>query len=328
MFRKKKNSQKMPAWRDSNGKINCPGDNCRQECDDTCPIWLNTCALEALTQSQTETAISRLRQAILLAPDFADAYSNLGSAYGMSNRHKEAYDAFSKALELREGYPQALQGLIIAEKNLGMYEDALRHCDQLEDVTTGSVETIREEIRSLMKRPTAEQPNWLALALPMLHNAKEKGYIQSDGFPNIPEILALAEETCEKIMQSMKEACVEDEQIDYFRLTLGWAAFAGMGAVYFWNQDWLTLSRIGIFETLTEERGLDEMDEFVLDNIGLQHDQTEAKDLSSYLNMLSTLCAVHFMRRGVQLDDTATVLGAKAMFAFGMVFEMNRLGMM
>ena len=41
-FSKKKNKSNTPVWRNVNGQIVCPGDACAKECDDTCPIYLNT----------------------------------------------------------------------------------------------------------------------------------------------------------------------------------------------------------------------------------------------------------------------------------------------
>lgn len=36
-------------------------------------------------------AIIALKAAIAIAPDFQDAFNNLGAAYGTNNQHKEAY---------------------------------------------------------------------------------------------------------------------------------------------------------------------------------------------------------------------------------------------
>ena len=83
MFWNRKPTQNKPVWRDTSGKINCPGDNCSQECDDRCPIWLNTRALEKLMCSQPETAISYLKQAIEIAPDFADSKEKLAQRFDL-----------------------------------------------------------------------------------------------------------------------------------------------------------------------------------------------------------------------------------------------------
>lgn len=314
------------VWRDKAGKITCPGDLCPKDCDDTCPIWLNTCGVEMLMRSQPELAIDDLKKAVALAPDFPDAYNNLGSAYGMNNQHKEAFDAFAKALELKPGYPQAMRGLIAAEKNLGMYTEALDLCDVYENITGTNMQSLRDEIRRQRDQNATSNTSWVQLVLPLMKDGRERGYIQSEGFPNIPEIMIQAEPTCAKIMESMQEECEKDPTYDFAKLTFGWAAFAGMGAVYHWNLDWPALSANGIFETLTKERGFFEMDEYVLGCIGMPFGSSEARELSHYLNHLSFMCGFQLAALGSNGPE-AVMQGAKAMFAFGMVLEMNRLGM-
>ena len=329
MFWNRKSAQSKPVWRDSGGKINCPGDNCPQACDDTCPIWLNTCALEELTRSQPETAISYLKQAIMIAPDFADAHNNLGTAYGMSNLHKEAFGAFSKALEIRKEYPQALRGLIIAEKNMGMFAEALRHCDDYEKLTRSSAQSLRDQIRSMQNQaaPAPAGTDWVSVLSFLLKDGRENGYIRSEGFPNIPELLVRSDQTCEKLYRGMQKECEDHPEYDCVRFTFSWAALAGIGAVYHWNKDWPALSSTGIFETLTAERGVFAMDEYVLDCIGMPHEGKEAKDLSRYLYQLALTCIFKIASGSSERGQHIVVQGAKAMYAFGMVLEMNRLGM-
>lgn len=101
-----------------------------------------------------------------------------------------------------------------------------------------------------------------------------------------------------------------------------------MGAVYHWNIDWNSLSKIGIYETLIQERGFAEMDEYVLDHIGLPFQSEKAKELSNYLyRYLSLYCAVLLDLKPTNQSMALIVQGAKAMYAFGMAYEMNRLGM-
>ena len=329
MLWNRKRASDKPVWRDKNGKVFCPGDECPEKCGSACPVWLNTCALEELMRSQPGTAISYLRQAIVLAPDFADAHNNLGTAYGMSNRHKDAYDSFSKALELKKDYPQALKGLIVSEKNLGMLTEALHHCDILEKLTKTSTQTLREQIKRLKDQsaPTSSKVDWVSLLLFLMKDGREHGHVQSEGIPNIPEILVQADQTCDKLYQGMQKACENHPEYDCVRFTFAWAALAGIGAVYHWDKDWPALSATGIFETLTAERGVFAMDEYVLNCIGLPHEGDEAKALSGYLYQLAAKCILKIATDSTVLGQEAVMQGAKAMYAFGMVIEMNRLGM-
>ncbi len=327
MFWNLKNKADSPVWRDKNGKITCPGDSCPQECDDRCPIWLNTCGLEKLMASQPKQSINYFKRAIALAADFPDAYNNLGTAYGMSNMHREAYDAFCKALELRQNYPQALYGRIVTEKNLGQYSEALKHCDEYERLTGKSIQTLRNDIKKLTAKNVQTEISWASITQKLLEDGRKAGFIQSNGFPNIPEIMAEAERTCKKVMDGIWDYCTKNPNADWGFLSLVFSAYAGMGAVYHWNLDWPSLASTGIYETLTKERGLFAMDEYVMDSIGMPHQGNNAQQLTSYLKKLVVLCISEISGTQKKQNKDTILIASKAMFAFGMVFEMNRLGM-
>ena len=71
------------VWRDADGKIRCLGDDCPQaNCDDTCPIWLSTMASTLHKMGETEAALQDLEKASVLAPDFYDAWNNMGAMHG------------------------------------------------------------------------------------------------------------------------------------------------------------------------------------------------------------------------------------------------------
>lgn len=58
-FNKRKNKENPVVWRDASGKITCPGDSCPKDCDDTCPIYLNTQAGMMCQLGMGDKAISR-----------------------------------------------------------------------------------------------------------------------------------------------------------------------------------------------------------------------------------------------------------------------------
>lgn len=131
MFWNKKKASSV-VWRDKSGKVACPGDACPVDCDKSCPIWLNTMGFKMLQIGQMEGAIRAFNDALALAPDFVDVQNNIGTAYGMNNQHQEAYAAFKKALEMKPNYAKALSGLIVSSKNLGLFDEAIKYCDQLD----------------------------------------------------------------------------------------------------------------------------------------------------------------------------------------------------
>lgn len=315
---------RKPVWRDRNGSIVCKGNACTKECDNRCPIWLNTVALQFLQKGDADRAIVLLTDAIEIAPDFPDLFNNLGSAYGMNNQHEAAHQAFVAAYRMKPKYMAALLGMIVSEKNLGMYTEAVQHCKEYED-WGGDGSELRKSIREALEADkVAEKENVLDKLLNM---GRETGYITSLGTPVIPEILGWAEPVCQRLLVDISRffAAHPNSTGNPVSLTLLWSAFAGMGAVYHWHVDWERLSKVGIYETLTAEKGIFGMDEYVLEIVGIQAQGNEYGRLTRFLQSLVDCCIDDMKSRNKEQKKFLEY--AKAMYAWGMVFEMNRLGM-
>lgn len=314
----------MAVWRNRHGKIVCPGDNCPQECDESCPIWLNTLGLMNLQTENYEQAIDKFKKSISIADDFIDAYNNLGVAYGMSDQHKSAYEAYKKAHDLDANYPKALYGLILSEINLKMFGEASKHCDEYDKLPECDSSELRKNLYMALQKPSDD---YTCLTDDLLDIGRLNGFISSESAPFIPEILTQCSEVYVKIFRAINEFAKTHTVSNVMSLTYMWSAFTGMGAVYHWHYDWGTLSREGIFETLTKERGIDEMDEYVLDIIGINHQSSEGKEIFCLIKELADYCLENIIKSNAETTPDRVLDGAKAMFTFGMVFEMNRLGM-
>lgn len=327
MFWNKKKDSSRVVWRNKNNSIYCPGDLCTSECDAKCPIWLNTKGLQLIGVGQLDEAIKMFNDALVLAPDFVDAYNNIGSAYGMKGCHKEAYRAFEKALVINPKYLKAFSGLIVSEKNLGMYEEALQHCDDFERLG-GDAENLRLNIYEAISVDHKDTViNYLDLVSMLLKNGREAGYIVSKDFAHIPEIMVSAEDVCKKICVAIGDHYKESnsELLNVSSVIFAWAAYAGIGAVYHWHNDWNELSSSGVYETLIRERGIFAMDEYVMDTVGIKFGSDEERALTGFIRIQADYCITTMIKDNVSANSL--IACAKAMYLFGMVFEMNRLGM-
>lgn len=80
------------------------------------------------TESATyEEAAEAYRQAIEIAPDFADAHCNLGSVYFNQDSREKAKACFQQAIELEPGHVEANLNLGAIREEEGADESALRH---------------------------------------------------------------------------------------------------------------------------------------------------------------------------------------------------------
>lgn len=318
-------------WRDNQGKVSCLGDSCPHECDNSCPIWLNTMGLSMLKIKQFEKAIEAFSRALTIAPDFLDVQNNLGTAYGMNNQHREAYEAFLAAHKMKPDYEKALHGLIVSETNLGMIKDATIHCDEYDRLPNCNSQHLREALRRSIHQDsdTHEAENresFVSIAAEFLSVGRTEGYIVSDGMPHVPELVAPCTDVCLKLIEEINEYGKEHPNARTTNLMMAWCTFAGIGAVYHWHTNWAELSKKGIIVTLTEERGVFAMDEYVMDLIGRGHDTPDGKELTSHI-MDMAKCAVFRLATKGNLSFESVLTTAKAMYLYGMVLEMNALGL-
>lgn len=122
-------------WRNEQGKIVCKGDNCEygnRKCPDDCPIMLNTKGIEKTQDIKYRDAVNLFKEAVSIAPDFKDAWCNMGAAYALSKEFRNAYNAYKKAYELDNNYRNALYGLMLSCRDLNNPKECLEWCEKYE----------------------------------------------------------------------------------------------------------------------------------------------------------------------------------------------------
>lgn len=161
------------------------------------------------------------------------------------------------------------------------------------------------------------------------------GYTKGGSFPNIPEIMVQSRTVVEQVIDGITEYYKQNPNPNLNPFSdmltrLVFCCYAGMGAVAHWNVNWDSLKRNGIYNTLTAERGLFEMDEYVTDFIGIGFGSEESKKLFEHLRY----SAIQAMVPVSNIDSTnnravmnAYLESCEAMYLYGMIIDMNRLGM-
>ena len=147
------------VWRDSRGHITCPGDSCPKDCDNTCPIYLNTQAVMLMQIGQGAKAIPIYENALDIAPDFYDAWNNLGGIYGQMGNYLKAYQCYKKARELNSVKPNPVFGLMLTSRDLGKYEECLSWCELYKTLSNdGREKAIQDEVNlKLGKEPQSNK---------------------------------------------------------------------------------------------------------------------------------------------------------------------------
>lgn len=115
--------------RDESKHISCDyegrEDDCPKDCS-KCPISIKTDGDMALAQNKLDEAIRFYKKAVFAAPKFAEAWVNLGNAYGMKSEYNSALSAFDKAIAVDPVYGKALFGKAITLRNMGKLDEAMK----------------------------------------------------------------------------------------------------------------------------------------------------------------------------------------------------------
>lgn len=169
------------------------------------------------------------------------------------------------------------------------------------------------------------------LLVRMLEEEKNSGIIDWNGsVPMIPELFAEAPNVVDCLYNNLQPFVTDGFSL--LNINLGWCAYAGLGAAAMWNADWPSLKNKGIVSSLTEERGIEEMDEFVLDYIGADINSRDGKDLTDrILNLFNVIMMPVLGPVAGNQDPVAFMQQFRecriAMFEYGVIMQMYRMGM-
>lgn len=127
----------MALGKDEKKHISCNylgrENDCPNSCS-KCAIAIKTDGDLALSKNKISEAIRQYKKAIFVEPSFAEAWCNLGNAYGMKSEYHNAINAFNKAIAIDPVYGKALFGKAITLKNLGETDKSMALCNEILEI--------------------------------------------------------------------------------------------------------------------------------------------------------------------------------------------------
>lgn len=342
----KKEEQKRVAWRNAEGKIECNGESCTDGCDWTCPIWVHSEGISHYKGGRMEDALECFKKAVEIAPDFKDSWVNMGGIYGGRSEYAEAYKCYKKAYEIDQNYKNAIFGLIMSSRDMGNYDEAFAYCDEYaKKIDASEARRLRGKVEERIEvdkveaqkasenaelSSTGNPVKAVDIVMEFIKLSRVMGLLQNlpeDHFPHIPELIVQSEKVCNDVLKDMVSH-KEDPHCMNPVIWINWAIYAGIGAVWHWNEDWDSLKENGIFQTLCEPRGSFYMDEYVMDCVGKKFDSDEEKELRNVLYSISQFGYVKYASEVEKKNMVPAILETmKAGYMWGMVYQMNELGM-
>ena len=138
------------------------------------------------------------------------------------------------------------------------------------------------------------------------------GFLSEPKFTFVPEVMLLAPKLCKQVYEKMVR--LGDNNPMAF---CGFCAYVAIGTTYLWQNDFASFQKDNILDALENPRGFDYMDEYITDMTGFDHSKIE-----KHLKMASV----------VAIGNTEDVKSnfakcLETMFNYGMVLEMNKLGL-
>lgn len=137
------------------------------------------------------------------------------------------------------------------------------------------------------------------------------GLLSEPKFTFIPEVMVHAPQLCPQVYKKVIRL------VNNPLVCCGFCAYVAIGATYLWHNDFATFQKADIVSHLEKPRGFDCMDEYITDMTGFDHSKIE-----KHLQMASV----------VAIGNTKDVKNnfekcLETMFNYGMVLEMNKLGL-
>ena len=145
----------------------------------------------------------------------------------------------------------------------------------------------------------------------LLDFGTKAGFLSQPKFVFIPEVMILAPKICPRVHEMVTRIVVSPTA------SCGFCAYAAIGATYLWQNDFGRFQREDVLDVLTKPRGEDCMDEYITDLTGFDHEE-----IQTHLQAAATLTIGCTEDAANHFENCL-----ETMFQYGMVLEMNKLGL-
>ena len=138
-----------------------------------------------------------------------------------------------------------------------------------------------------------------------------EGLLSQPKFVFVPEVMMLAPTICPRVDRMVTRV------VNSPMTSCGFCAYAAIGVTYLWQNDFSTSQKANVLDMLTKPRGEDCMDEYITDLTGFDHEKIEKHlQMAAVVTIGNTEDAAHHFDKCLE-----------TMFHYGMVLEMNKLGL-
>lgn len=336
-------------YRNAKGEVECPmiahpGTNCGHQCGPECPVIITMFAAQDIEENNLERAERALTDVLRKVPDYTMASELLGTLYRRQHKFSMAQQVYYRAYQLDENNKDTLFGLILSYIGLENYDESQKYLDEyiqrygrdnnvqalgnyLIEKVTKNLKVVDPKMPESVADVTADQ-----ILSKLIHYAAQKGILMKASMPMIPELWDRSGGVVNALFQGVLRTYQSDlEPSAIHTILLGFSMYAGMGAVVLWDDDWPTLRGYGIYNSLIKGKNLSAMDEYVTELVGYSYHSEKGQKLMRDLRSMIPVAekAANYKTSDETPRNTPQLHECmKALFCFGAVKEMQRLGML
>lgn len=273
-------------------------DDCPDDCS-KCAISIKTDGDLALASNRLDDAIKFYKKAVFVEPKFAEAWNNMGNAYGMKSEYNNALNAFNKAIEIDPVYEKALYGKAITLRNLGKLDEAMTLANEIlemyEDpnVTKFKADLVSAGVQDKGRVIDAEKAkNGFVNCISDIFEKND--LLQPDGsVPIIRDIyqpedfLPRVLDYCKRKYASLGEKKVHGEII----IT---SFYGSMCATIFYNRDKQGIMSTSVFDYLNDHIDIEFTDVNAEKMLGIKEDQAKADAVWEIVSPYVGFCQMVF----------------------------------
>ena len=302
----------------------CPN-NCAK-----CAISIKTDGDIALTQNLPEMAIKHYKRAVFVEPKFAEAWCNMGNAYGMKSEYNNAISAFNKAILIDPLYGKALFGKAITLRNQGKLDEALAIANEILDLYEDSaVDTFIADLTSKGARDNSRAYS-LEKAIDVMTDkayriVQENGLLDADGKVSTEKEIYCKEDFAASVLSYCKKRYASLGKDKVWSESILASFYGSICATLLYYADRTEFNNISPYEYLKDHINLDELDRNAEKLLGIRNDENKREELWNIIFSYVKFCKNIIDKVEPESDREASVLdAAESAYMMGMLDAMKR----
>ena len=321
----------MGLKRDESKHISCQYEghenDCPKDCN-KCAISIKTDGDIALAQNNLDLAIKQYKRAIFVEPKFAEAWVNMGNAYGMKSEYSNAISSLNKAITIDPTYGKALFGKAITLKNQGKLNESMIVVNEiLEMYDDSEVEKLKDFlIKSGVQDTRQNYPLKKAVEL-MTDKAydiiRDNNLLDANGAISTEKSIYCKEDFARQIYSFCKKRYDTLGKDKVWSESILAAFYGSLCITLLFYKDKAGFNDTTPFDYLLDHVNLEEIDRYSEKLLDIRQEDSETENLWNLIYGFVSYCNSTIERVEEESVEAALIDATESAYVMGMLFGMR-----